>query len=288
MNSNLPRHGCSVLKNRTCIYCGKDLPITEVTKEHVIGRKFVPKGELSDQWNLIAQCCVDCNNSKGELENDISAITIFTLAANSPNNSNLIAEALRKAEKCISRKTHNAVAKGQQRLTVNAQFGACKMSLNFIGPPEIENERIEDLCRYHVTGFFYWMTFDQENQVGSLLPGRFTLVQETFRPDWGNATHVAFMQTIVTWQAGVLILTANEHFKILIRQHPSNRLWAWALEWNKSSRCIGFFGDDADVNGIVESLPLRVFQNSISNGNETIRMSAEVPLEEAHDILFVQ
>jgi hypothetical protein len=38
--------------------------------------KFVPKGTLENQWNLILNACRNCNGRKADLENDISAITM--------------------------------------------------------------------------------------------------------------------------------------------------------------------------------------------------------------------
>ena len=42
-----------LLDNITCVYCGNELTPQTVTKEHVVGRRFVPKGSLNQQWNLI-------------------------------------------------------------------------------------------------------------------------------------------------------------------------------------------------------------------------------------------
>ena len=42
----------------------------------MIGRRFVPKGKLNNQWNLIVRVCIKCNNKKSDLEDDISAISM--------------------------------------------------------------------------------------------------------------------------------------------------------------------------------------------------------------------
>ena len=52
------------LKNKTCIYCGTSQVADSTTWEHVIGRRFVPKGTLNGRWNLIAQCCSPCNEKR--------------------------------------------------------------------------------------------------------------------------------------------------------------------------------------------------------------------------------
>ncbi len=64
------------LRNVICPYCGVALTKQNSTREHVIGRKFVPKGTLENQWNLILNACHACNNRKADLEDDIAAITM--------------------------------------------------------------------------------------------------------------------------------------------------------------------------------------------------------------------
>jgi hypothetical protein len=60
------------LDNVTCPYCGTALTSKTRTKEHVIGRRFVPVGSLDREWNLILQACGPCNRHKADLEDDIS------------------------------------------------------------------------------------------------------------------------------------------------------------------------------------------------------------------------
>src|SRR5258708_1804203 len=64
------------IKNDICVYCAKQLTQDTITKEHVVGRRFIPKGKLNGQWNLIVNACRVCNGRKSDLENDISAITM--------------------------------------------------------------------------------------------------------------------------------------------------------------------------------------------------------------------
>src|SRR5689334_12269149 len=65
------------LNNITCPYCGIDLVQQNAIKEHVVGRRFVPKGKLAHSWNLILQACRQCNEKKSDLEDDISAISLL-------------------------------------------------------------------------------------------------------------------------------------------------------------------------------------------------------------------
>ena len=73
-----PSNRAIVLRNLTCPYCGDRFdPETSAAKEHVIGRRFVPRGCFAGQWNLILNACERCNRNKGDLEDDISIITMM-------------------------------------------------------------------------------------------------------------------------------------------------------------------------------------------------------------------
>jgi hypothetical protein len=68
----------TVLRNRTCAYYGCEPPKALRSKEHVIGRKFVPKGSLGNNaWNLILMACEKCNGEKADLEDEISAVSMM-------------------------------------------------------------------------------------------------------------------------------------------------------------------------------------------------------------------
>jgi hypothetical protein len=88
-----------LLRNLNCIYCGNpfdDDSGVRKTREHVIGRSFVPRGSLENQWNLIANACESCNRSKSALEDDISAITLFRSLGDPASDPGIRAEAARK------------------------------------------------------------------------------------------------------------------------------------------------------------------------------------------------
>lgn len=62
--------------DQVCPYRGAVLSDATRTKEHVIGRKFIPRGKLNGRWNLILNVRSACdNNTKSGLEDDISAIS---------------------------------------------------------------------------------------------------------------------------------------------------------------------------------------------------------------------
>lgn len=62
MPPNRPIH----LSNSVCVYCGEALGSGGGTKEHVVGKRFVPKGTLDGNWNLIVLACTPCNAAKAD------------------------------------------------------------------------------------------------------------------------------------------------------------------------------------------------------------------------------
>ena len=116
--TELPIKRAIILDNATCPYCGNELSKNNDTIEHVIGRKFVPKGLLNEQWNLIVRSCKKCNSTKSILENDISAITLAGRHWFGPEKPDklILSDAKRKAENSISRKTNIPVKDSQEKI----------------------------------------------------------------------------------------------------------------------------------------------------------------------------
>src|SRR5712671_7028860 len=102
----LPANKALRLDNRTCLYCGADPTVDSPhTVEHVVGRRFVPKGSLHQSWALIGNACATCNGVKADLEDDISAITLQPSLGERHTDPMLDAEATRKSANSISRRT---------------------------------------------------------------------------------------------------------------------------------------------------------------------------------------
>lgn len=110
------------LRNVICPYCGCDLTSANTTKEHVVGRRFVPKGKLNGHWNLIVDACGPCNNRKADLENDISAITLHSEhgEAHPDYDDDAKADARRKAANAISRRTKKPVKDSHESMKLDA------------------------------------------------------------------------------------------------------------------------------------------------------------------------
>lgn len=243
----LPPNRADVLRNATCVYCGCHLDTTGFTKEHVIGRRFVPRGSLDGSWNLIVRACPECNGQKSDLEDDISAVTLASISTRSLATEDplLAAEVQRKARGSISRRTGRAVADSAEPMTIRTPLGSNSM-LTARGdcPPQIDHSRAFDLARLQLRAFFYRITYDSVTKTGQVWPGVFVPVMLALESNWGDWFIAEFTRATRDWPYRYLGVTANRHFKISIRKHPEGgaACWAWAVEWNQSYRVVGFFG----------------------------------------------
>lgn len=228
------------------------------TKEHVIGRRFVPAGKLDGEWNLIVRACAPCNREKADLEDDISAITMQPDAWGQPAvaDPDLTAGAQRKAQGSKSRRTKKSVEESSERLSVDLPLGpGIQMTLGLTSPPQPDNDRLFRLSLFHSRAFFYWITYNETSRKGGFWPGSFFPVLFAMRPDWGNPIHRSFMDAVFEWELKVLGTGAGGFFKVAIRCHPTTTCWSWAYEWNQNLRVIGFFGEEAPAQAIVNAFP---------------------------------
>jgi hypothetical protein len=275
------------LNNLNCIYCGNLFHDSEVRKttEHVIGRRFVPKGSLENQWNLIANACESCNGSKSALEDDISAITLLRSLEHPATDPRIQAEAARrlKPNGAISRFTGKPVVQSAVEHTITGTvMNAATFSFSLVGPPHVEPDREDQLAFFHVQAFFFLCTYDDNTQLGSLTPGCFQPLNGAPRSDWGNPVQSEFQRRVAGWPLRVIATGADGYFQIMLRHREPDALWAWAVEWNKQFRLCGFFGDLAAVKSVADSMPVLPMRSI--GPNDRYRM--EVSLAENDDHLF--
>lgn len=277
-----------ILKNKTCVYCGIKLSDENRTKEHVIGRKFIPKGQLNKNWNLIVYACTSCNNEKSELENDISAISMQPNSYGQYADSSEIlrTESLRKG-KSISKLTGQAVNKSKNKLHMKVKSDNYKDAMIiFDGPPQVETNRLYLLAKFHMMAIFYLTTYDSIKLTGSFWRGSFMPVLDTCNGDWGNVVNIDFMRKVKTWEPRFLISSDGLYFKAVMRKNPDYDNWSWALEWNKNYRLIGFFGDVAPVEEICKKFrkieKIKVGRNKYGD----VSYHKEVKLNMSDDVLF--
>jgi hypothetical protein len=289
--TELPGNEPVILHNETCVYCGLQMDKRSRTKDHVIGRRFVPRGKLDQSWNLIVEACRKCNNRKSALENDLSAISMYPDAwgIHAHNDKSLAAESQRKARNSLSVRTSKRVMDSAEQLTIKGSVGsALNVTFNLTAPPQADpHQRVAALARLHVMACFYWLTYNKTTRRGGYWPGEFFALTEAKRADWGNVVHVAFMQKVVGWEPRLLFSAgADGFFKIAIRRNAEAICWSWALEWNHNYRTIGFFGDADKIRKITDTIPPLEITPIFQNGNERLAYRIEVPLDSKQDLMF--
>lgn len=277
------------LKNRTCPYCGVDFSTGVKTNvEHVLGKKFVPKGVLGAQWNLIFISCVKCNHDKSQLEDDISVITLMSGRSHSDaETSALVAsEVARRAEKSGSRATGQSVAKSQANvdLEISPAAGA-SLNINFIGPPQIDDDRVFRLAEFHYRALCYFISYREDERKG-YSPGQIRHVGRFLHSDWGNPRARWFMTLQKDWEHRFCGNLADGFFRASIKASPNSKAWALAVEWNHSVRVLALAGDDIALDSICSTIP-ELHGNFLKNADGNIvRIAKHVPLAESDDLMF--
>jgi hypothetical protein len=285
----LPRNKPVLLDNETCPYCGVCLDWKNSTKEHVVGRRFVPKGKFDGSWNLIVRACRNCNCRKSDLENDLSAVTMQPDSAGqfAREDQVLVDEAARKAAESISRRTRKPVSESSEVIKIRSSpLPGVNLTFTLTASPQVDDSRAFELARLQISGFFYRITFNRERRRGGFWPGGFHAVNLAPRSDWGNPVQRAFMSAVVEWESRMLGVAADGYFKAAIRQHPEDVCWSWALEWNESLRLIGFFGEQACAERVLHRFPENNGSVIGQRGGNRLRFRSEVCLPPEDDILF--
>jgi hypothetical protein len=274
------------LRNHNCIYCCRPLTRATRTREHVIGRNFVPRGRLD--INLIAWACDQCNNDKSDLEDDISLISMLPVIAQSPPSVDTrSADIARKIPRAISRRTGKLVRDSQETLTIKGQiFPGLTVTFNMVTSPQADPERVGRLAHYHVTAFHYFTTYRKETRLGGGVPGAFAVAGDYRRLDWGNERARYFMNVTKPWDPRFVLKGKEAFFQAMVRRRLPDMLWSWAIEWNQSFRVFGFYGDEKLVEDALGQLPILKLNSIVEEPNRRIRMRTEVALPEADDILF--
>lgn len=266
------------LSNVNCVYCGGDVS-SQWTEEHVVGRRFVPKGFLENEWNVIARACDPCNGAKAKLEDDLSAISM----AHSAADPAIVGELERKTKRSVSRATGKPVAKSTTENSIKgSQMPGVEVGFGFVGPPRAEPARVYQLATMQLRGLMFALLYDRESRQGRFVTHTPLIVLDTRRTDWGNIRARRFAELIGTWEVVQVVETARGYFRSSIRREPSSDMLGWALEWNQNFRIYGLLGEDTEARRIGESLPLLEMRQLGPN----LRYRQEVILPEAEDTLF--
>jgi hypothetical protein len=268
--------------------------------DHVIGRRFVPKQVLAGSWNLLVRACRACNAEKATLEADISAVTLHQLAFGAATADDLgndpaalLAEVRRKGT-ARSPITGRFVRESETSNTVDGRLGPASLSFTLCGPPQIDPDRVLRLASMHVRGLASLIFMRDETGGPDYLPATFVLCAEAGRGDWGAERMKGFMEKVRTWPGRLqLDGAAGGYFRAMIRKEPGPRpIWAWALEWNRQHRMMGFMGDEeAALVGLCDALPEHKWSGAQAyhdpeRGRGVQRWRMEVPLSPEVDDLF--
>ncbi len=285
-----PKH-LVVKRNLFCVYCGTSLhPFRGGEKEHVIGRRFVPKGTLSGQWNLVVRSCPDCNNRKADLEDDLSAITMQpdSLGQFAVDDDRLRTEAARKGQ-TQNRRTRRRVSEPNSPLSIESNFGPLQCTISFTSPAQPDTNRVFELARFQLVGFFYLLTYDEAGQRGLYWAGDYAPVVMVRHMDWGNPRLRWLEKMSERWEHCLYAETASGFYKIWIRRGPGEPIiWSWAMEWNKTFRLAGFFGNTERLQEILLNLPPLDFIPLPNSQGRDLRIRKEIALSDQDDTLFVR
>lgn len=278
-----------VRRSQWCTYCGYAFETGESREdEHVIGRRFVPKGTIAGQWNLILTACGKCNDMKAELENDISAITMQpdSLGRYATDDPRLITEAKRKA-RTTSQRTGRFVSEPERPITISMPLGGATISFSFSSPAQVDENRLFQLARFQLAGFFSMLTWDAEQQRGYYWPGSYMPVVAARKEDWGNPLLGWVTETAKRWDYRLHAIAADTFYKIWIKRRPDDpAVWAWIMEWNHNFRLGGFFGNEEALLKLRMQAP-KLKPDVIHEGPDArIGARIEIPLPEAVDHVF--
>lgn len=276
-----------ILKNKTCPYCGIELNEENSTKEHVIGRKFVPKGSLENSWNLILKACSKCNNHKSDLEDDISAITQIE-AASLEKLEGRKQEIRKKAENSYSRRTKKSVLKSIENFTIPFSLGeGINATLSIIANRQIDDDRAKELSIMYLRAFFYLLTYQEDECIGHFWPGAYIYLKKSDRSNWGNAINKQFLAIIEKWELRFNGIAADYNFKCNIRKNIDLECWSWALEWNQNTRIIGFLGNEKSIRELILKFKPEEYGIITNSNNETIKIIKDTPLLDQDDAMFI-
>ena len=160
------------------------------------------------------------------------------------------------------------------------------IALEFVAPPTPTRAYVEGLARLQVTAFFYFITYRADRRQGGFWPGTFKVVNWAARTDWGNDHQRAFMAHTSSWEPRFILDTAQGFFRACIYRDPIAADWAWALEWNRNYRVVGFCGDTLGIERHDPHLPALISSPvALSDGGE-LRTRQEHTLGQHEDTLF--
>lgn len=273
-----------------CAYCGRELNRSNRTRDHVIGRKFVPEGSIGNGFNLIVQACRDCNDRKASLEDDISLITMLpdTAGRYARDDERLRKTVARKARGSISPATRRLAAESYAKINWKCPIGqGVSLKYEGVAMPLLDEQRVARLAYYHVQAFAFFRSFNRIIAHGAWLePSRFLMIGYLTKDDWGNPHLRHFMAVTCEWELVGIVAAADGYFRHMMRKHQATDCWAWAVEWNERLRVFGIYGEESARDSFMQGIsPL---QPDFAYGDTTngFAMRWDTPLADEDDVLF--
>jgi hypothetical protein len=286
-----PANWCREPPNKQCVYCNERLDDTSVvaTKEHLIGRNFVPRGSLDGgrSFNFIFNGCRDCNNDKSALEGHISAITQFMSPVVAESDA-YAERALAKSQREIHPWTKRPIVDSHHDSTIKFRGLGLGMKVTYVGPPQADHYMVNRLALRHVQGLFALVTNPDRTvePLTLLFPGWVYVLDKYLPSDWGNSQALAAAERTRDWTVRARIVTAGGYFQAMLRRNDAEvGTWFWALEWNRYMRVIGGISYDGPPS-FMRDLPDLRWVESPSPSGAILRMRQEQPLDDAKDTLF--
>jgi hypothetical protein len=235
------------------------------------------------------ESCRDCNRRKSHLENDISVIALNYYSVMNPGDPDgLVArEVARKSAGSTSHETGRPVRDS----TVEARFGGqffpgFQMIVSTVAPPQVNDSRCFELARFHVAGLLYGLTYDKVKRAGGVWRGVFAPLSTSPRSDWGNAVDRWFMTTVQSWSDTLVATLADGFFRVAIREHRTELVSSWALEWNRGLRVIGLLGDEDAIGEIAARAPRLVAEAAVESSQGRLLWKSDESLSESNDTMF--
>jgi hypothetical protein len=130
--------------------------------------------------------------------------------------------------------------------------------------------------------FLAWENIPLENAILRVLYAYTLLYRRS-----GNPLHIAFAKQIEHWDYRLILNTAQNYFRAVIRRHPSKDCWAWAVEWNAAYRLVGYFGERDNAQSLFDELPPLPAESVIeARDGSHFCIRAEQPISDSQDTLF--
>jgi hypothetical protein len=276
--------------NQYCFYCGIYVgPGSEIpsNKEHLIGRKFPPKGSFArDGFNFIFRACAKCNGRKSAAERHVSTATLFMSPARSLDGS-VDEVAMHKASCDYHPDKKGILMKdaGDEHVFDFWQFGILGQ-FTVMNPPQLNPEAVRLLACNHVQGLYTLLSsgVPSTGWEAKILPSDCVLCFYYFGyRDWGNPHLREIGRRVARWSCLGAVDAADGYFRLIFRAHEDAESLFWALEWNKSLRIIGAICSPSAEPGLFRDLP-DLGWKSLPGRQGSFRW--EVPLAAEDDDLF--